>query len=127
MSTLHVLVVDDEPAIRQVLAAYIKKAGHEVKHVGDGGTAVQELSNGDVDICICDIRLPDFDGIEVLRRTREAGVETSFLMMTAFASINTAIEAMKLGAYDYLIKPLRNEDVLRRVDQIADLKAGHLV
>lgn len=121
MAVLRVLVVDDEPAIRQVLSAYIKKAGHEVSQAGDGTTAVELLSKGDYDLCISDIRLPDFDGLEILRRTREAGIETLFLMITAFASVDTAINAMRLGAYDYLMKPLRNEDVLRRLEQIADL------
>ena len=79
------------------------------------------LANGEIDVCLCDIRLPDIDGVEVLRRTRQNGVETSFLMITAFASVNTAIEAMKLGAYDYLMKPIRNEDLLRRLEQIGDL------
>lgn len=121
MAVLQVLIVDDEPAIRQVLASHIKKSGHEVNHVGDGESAVAALSSGEYDVCVCDIRLPDFDGVEVLKRTREAGIDTSFLMITAFASVDTAITAMKLGAYDYLIKPLRNEDVLRRIEQISDL------
>ncbi len=119
---LQVLVVDDEPAIRQVLAAFIQKEGHEVTQVGDGNSAVEALKKGDYDVCICDIRLPDIDGLEVLRRTRELGIETNFLMITAFASVDTAINAMKLGAYDYLMKPLRNEDVVRRLAQIADVQ-----
>lgn len=122
MSDLQVLVVDDEPAIRQVLAAYIKKEGHNVTSVGDGLSAVEALSQGDIDVCICDIRLPDIDGLEVLRRTRAAGIDTNFLIITAFASVDTAINAMKLGAYDYLMKPLRNEDVVRRLAQIADVQ-----
>ncbi len=121
MSVLHVLVVDDEPAIRQVLTSHIRKAGHDVEHVGDGSSAVALLSRGDIDVCICDIRLPDFDGVEVMRRTRSAGIETSFLMMTAYASIETAVEAMKLGAFDYFTKPLRHEDVLHRLQQISDM------
>jgi two-component system response regulator AtoC len=118
---LHVLIVDDEQAIRQVLASQIAKVGYEVEHVGNGKEAIEALSDGEFDICICDIRLPDVDGVEVLRATREAGVDTSFLMMTAFASVDTAVEAMRLGAYDYLTKPLRYEDVLRRLTQIADV------
>ena len=121
MSVLHILVVDDEPAIRQVLTSHIKKAGHHVEHVGDGTSAMEVLSRGDVDVCICDSRLPDFDGIEVMRRCREAGTETTFLMMTAYASVPTAIEAMKLGAFDYLTKPVRHEDVQHRIAQIADI------
>jgi two-component system response regulator AtoC len=82
---------------------------------------VAELVANDYDVCICDMRLPDIDGIEVLRHVREGGVETAFLMITAFASVNNAIEAMKLGAFDYLMKPLRAEDVAHRLRHIADL------
>jgi two-component system response regulator AtoC len=121
MASLQVLVVDDETAIRQVLASQIGKAGHGVEHVGTGLEAVDRLLRGDVDLCICDIRLPDIDGIEVIRRTRSAGIETTFLMITAYASVNTAIEAMKAGAFEYLIKPLRQEDILHRVEQVEQI------
>lgn len=121
MAVLQVLVVDDEPAIRQVLASQIGKAGHQVDLADGGAAALERLSRGDVDVAVCDIRMPDFDGIELVRRARAQGIETSFLMMTAFSSMDTAIEAMRAGAFDYLVKPLRQEDVLRRLDQIADL------
>ncbi|WP_275097273.1 sigma-54-dependent transcriptional regulator [Sedimenticola hydrogenitrophicus] len=121
MANLNVLVVDDETAIRQVLASQIKKAGHQVSHVGDGNAALERLNSEQFDVCVCDIRLPDIDGIEVLRQARKSGIDTVFLMLTAFASVNTAITAMKLGAYDYLMKPMRNEDVIHRLVQIGDL------
>lgn len=121
MHLLQVLVVDDEKAIRQVLASQIGKAGHQVAQADSGTAALERLSRGDVDVAVCDIRMPDFDGIELVRRARAQGIETSFLMITAFSSLDTAIEAMKAGAFDYLVKPLRREDVLRRIDQIADV------
>jgi len=121
MTELQVLIVDDEPAIRQVLAATIEKAGHAVKKAADGQTALEMLSHGEFDVCLCDIRMPGLDGVEVLRRSRASGVETNFLMMTAYASLDTAIEAMKVGAFDYLTKPLRTEDMLRRLAQIAQI------
>ena len=121
MAVLQVLVVDDEPAIRQVLASQIGKAGHQVAQASCGADALARLSRGDVDVAVCDIRMPDFDGIELVRRARAQGIETSFLMITAYSSLDTAIEAMKAGAFDYLVKPLRQEVVLRRLAQIADL------
>ena len=121
MRSLRVLVVDDEPAIRQVLQSQLERIGHQVDACGDGESAVSELQGNDYDVCICDMRLPDIDGIEVLRRTKANGVETAFLMITAFASVNNAIEAMKLGAFDYLMKPLQAEDVAHRLSHIADL------
>lgn len=121
MAGLQVLVVDDEPAIRQVLASQISKAGHQVAQADCATIALERLSRGDIDVAVCDIRMPDYDGIELVRRARAQGIETSFLMITAFSSLDTAIEAMKAGAFDYLVKPLRQEDVLRRLDQMADL------
>ena len=118
---LRVLVIDDEAAICQVLADAISRGGYEVDYVNDGEHALEKLRGDHYDIALCDIKMPGIDGIEMVRQAREAGVDTTFLMMTAFASVSTAIEAMRAGAYDYMIKPLRNEDVLRRLDQIADV------
>jgi two-component system response regulator AtoC len=120
MRSLRVLVVDDEVAIRQVLVAQLSRLGHQVDDVGAAGPALERLTTADFDVCICDIRLPDGDGVDVLRRARASGVECSFLMITAFASVADAIEAMKLGAFDYLMKPLRQEDVVHRLKHIAD-------
>ncbi len=121
MKQLHILVVDDETAIRQVLAAQLTRAGHSVEQAETGADALDMLLSSDFDVCICDLRLPDFDGIEVIRRCRAREVDVAFLMITAFASVDTAIEAMKLGAYDYLMKPVQVEDVLIRLEHIADV------
>ncbi len=120
MRELNVLVVDDELALRQILANTVKKAGHHVKTADCGEAALALLSSEEFDVAICDIRMPDITGIEVVARAKERGIETMFLMMTAFASVNTAIEAMRTGAYDYMIKPVRNEDVVNRLSQMAD-------
>ena len=121
MKQLHILVVDDETAIRQVLAAQLNRAGHSVEQAECGADALELLLTSDFDVCICDLRLPDFDGIEVIRRCRSRELDIAFLMITAFASVDTAIEAMKLGAYDYLMKPVQTEDVLIRLEHIADV------
>lgn len=121
MAVLQVLVIDDEAAIRQVLASQIEEAGHEVIQADCGAKGLQRLVSGDIDVAVCDLRLPDFDGIELIRRARAEGCETGFLMITAYSSVDTAIEAMKAGAFDYLVKPLRGEDVLRRIEQIGSL------
>ncbi|MCG8085555.1 MAG: sigma-54 dependent transcriptional regulator [Candidatus Thiodiazotropha taylori] len=121
MKQMHVLVVDDEAAIRQVLAAQLTRAGHTVEQADCGERAMKALQTSDLDVCICDLRLPDLDGIEVIRRCRAKEMDVAFLMITAFASVDTAIEAMKLGAYDYLMKPVQLEDVLIRLEHIADV------
>ncbi|MEH6472266.1 MAG: sigma-54 dependent transcriptional regulator [Halopseudomonas sp.] len=118
---LNVLIVDDEPALRQILGNVVSKAGHKVQLAENGTQALSILGRDAIDVALCDIRMPDMTGIEVVSKAREAGIETAFLVMTAFASVNTAIEAMRCGAYDYMIKPLRNEDLLNRLSQLADM------
>jgi len=119
--SLQVLVIDDEPAIRQILSSSISRDGHIVSTAEDGGSALTRLAVGDIDVAICDIRMPDMTGIEVIKEARASGIDTTFLVMTAFASVNTAIEAMRAGAYDYMLKPLRTEDVLNRLDNLGDI------
>jgi two-component system response regulator AtoC len=122
MTSLQILVVDDEPAIRQVITAHLRRAGYAVEQASDGETAMEKLSKGDVDIALCDIKLPKLSGIELLRQARVAGIDTAFIMMTAFASVDTAIEAIKAGATDYMIKPLNNEELLHRLAKVGDLR-----
>ncbi len=121
MRALQVLIVDDEPAIRQILSNAAKNAGHSVSVAANGDEALQRLGKGDIDVAVCDIRMPDMTGIEVVERARNQGLDTIFLMMTAYASVSTAIEAMRAGAYDYTIKPLRNDDFLNRLARLADI------
>jgi len=121
MSSLQLLIIDDEPAIRQILSKVAADAGHTVTMAADGDEALARLAKGDIDVALCDIRMPDQSGIEVVEKARRQGIDTQFLMMTAYASVNTAIEAMRAGAYDYMIKPLRNEDFLNRLEQLGDI------
>lgn len=118
MKSLDVMVIDDEPAIRQMLAAYLTKAGYSVSQARNGLEAFERLSTGDIDVAICDIKMPDISGIELVRRLAASGIDTTFIMMTAFASVDTAIEAIQAGASDYMIKPVRNEEVLHRLEKI---------
>lgn len=122
MKSLEILIVDDEPAIRQILSAYLKKAGCNVQEAANGAEAYDRISKGDIDVAISDIKMPDFTGIELVRRVRAAGFDTNFIMMTAYASVDTAIEAIKAGASDYMIKPVRNEEVLHRLTKVRDLR-----
>ncbi|HWJ96497.1 MAG TPA: sigma-54 dependent transcriptional regulator [Telluria sp.] len=122
MKSLDILVIDDEPAIRQVVTALLQRAGYNVTQAANGFEAFERLSKGDIDIAVSDIKMPDISGIELVRRVRAAGIDTNFVMMTAFASVDTAIEAIQAGASDYLIKPVRNEDLLHRLQKIEDVR-----
>ena len=121
MQSLQVLIIDDEPALRQILSNIARKAGHSVSVAASGTEALERLNKGDIDVAICDIRMPGMSGIELVEKAHASGIETIFLMMTAYASVNTAIEAMRAGAYDYMLKPLRNEDLINRLSHLADV------
>jgi DNA-binding NtrC family response regulator len=122
MNSLQLLVIDDEPAIRQVVSVLLRKAGHSVDQASDGEAALERLSKGDVDIALCDIKMPGMSGIDLLRQARAVNLDTAFIMMTAFASVDTAIEAIKAGAADYMIKPLNNDELLHRLTKVGDLR-----
>ncbi len=118
MSSLHVLVVDDEPALRQILSAAVSKAGYSVDQASGVAEAAAKLARGDVDVSLCDIKMPDGSGIDLVRNSRAAGIETTFIMVTGFASVETAVEALRAGASDYITKPVRYEEVVHRLSQI---------
>jgi len=120
MRYLQILIIDDEPALRQILSRLLIKTGHTVFTAENGNQALKRLAKGDIDVALCDIRMPDITGLEVVAKAKEQGIDTQFLMMTAFASVTTAVEAMQLGAYDYMVKPVRNEDLLNRLANLAD-------
>ena len=120
--SLQILVVDDEPALRQMLMLMLSRAGYEVEVAASAEEAAARLAKGDFDVVLCDVKLPGMDGIELLRRTRASGSDTAFIMVTGFASMDTAIEALKAGAADYIVKPARNEEILHRLSQLAALR-----
>jgi len=122
MSSLHVLVVDDEPALRQILASAVRKAGYSVDQASGVTEAAAKLAPGDVDVALCDIKMPDGNGIDLVRNSRAGGIETTFIMVTGFASLETAVEALRAGASDYITKPVRYEEVVHRLAQIDALR-----
>lgn len=119
---MHVLVIDDEPAIRMILSAIVKKAGYTVDAVQNVTEAAARLVRGDVDVALCDIHMPDGSGLDLVKSIRETGVETQFIMVTAFASVETAVQALQSGATDYIIKPVNSEELLYRLAQIAAMR-----
>jgi two-component system, NtrC family, response regulator AtoC len=122
MALLNVLIVDDEPAIRQVLAAAISKAGHTAETAASAAEALAKLGKGSFDVVVSDIFMPVTDGIELLKLARAQGIDAAFVMVTAFSSVDSAIEAIRAGAHDYISKPVRNEEILLRLDQLAALR-----
>jgi DNA-binding response OmpR family regulator len=101
-----VLVVDDEPGVRLVFRTTLEAAGYEVAEAADGGSALDAVADGPVDLMFLDLRMPGMDGREVLRHLRDAGDDTPVVIVTAHGDVPNAVEAMKLGAIDFLAKPL---------------------
>ncbi|MBV9957935.1 MAG: sigma-54-dependent Fis family transcriptional regulator, partial [Acidobacteria bacterium] len=101
----HLLIVDDEQGIRQLLTLVFERAGHRVRVAEGGRRALELLRAESVDLIISDVKMPDMNGIELLRAAREVAPDLAVVMMTAFATVDTAREAFKLGADDFIQKP----------------------
>ncbi len=108
---LRVLVADDERNLRELVVRELGRRGHEVEGVGDGVTALERIAEGAYDVVVLDMKMPRKEGIEVLRELAATGESPQVIIMTGFQEVATAVEAMKLGAYDYLTKPAKIEEL----------------
>src|SRR6266545_5530539 len=110
-SPIRVLVADDEKNLRELLVRELTRKGHAVAGVPDGQAALEALKEDVADVLLLDMRMPRVEGIEVLRALQEYPEMPQVIVMTGFQEVSTAVEAMKLGAYDYLTKPARIEEL----------------
>jgi len=108
----RVLIADDEESIRHVLTELLHERGYEVRAVADGEEAMRELNSRDYDALVTDVRMPKMNGLDLVRAAQTSSPETTIIVMSAYGSHDLAIEAMKAGAYDYLGKPFRPDEVL---------------
>ena len=120
MARAHILVVDDEANARNALRTILEEEGFTVSEAPDGLAALELLREWSADVVLADIRMPRLDGIELLRRARSEGTTALFVMMTAFATIETAVEAMRAGAENFLVKPLEPGTVLIVLDKVLE-------
>lgn len=111
-----ILVVDDDVAFCTMLQTFLKKKGFEVTSTFTGKEAFETIDKHSFDIIITDIRLPDSDGMEILKKSKEKSFDTQVILMTGYTDIKTAVNAMKLGAYDYIGKPINPDELLRTVE-----------
>ncbi len=123
MSAEKVLVVEDERAQRDALTQYLGRAGYAVTAVATGEAALERLAAEKWAVLLTDLRLPGVDGLAVVRQARERDDELGVLLMTAYASVESAIEALRIGAHDYLLKPLILEEVTRKVRRLVEHRA----
>src|SRR5436190_22724851 len=113
----RILVCDDQEMMRDSLAATLVREGHEVTAATDGAFALQRLSSARFDLLISDLKMPRMTGIELLAEAKRLRPEMPVVLMTAFATVQTAVEAMKLGAYDYIQKPFEGEEIKLLVER----------
>jgi DNA-binding NtrC family response regulator len=113
-----ILVVEDQDTARSSLAELLRGEDYEVHEAENGKVAKDLISKLDLDVILTDLAMPDADGIEVLKHAREVSPQSLIVLMTAHASVETAVEALRLGAQDYLLKPLMFEEVLRKVERM---------
>jgi len=118
----HILVVDDEEEVRDTLRNVLKSLDY-TPHTAEGGAeALEILKNNVIDVVLSDLYMPEMDGIELLKRVRSVDSKVIFMMITAHPTIETAVEAIKKGAYDYLTKPFHIEEVRLKINRALEKK-----
>ncbi len=124
-TTATILVVDDEPLIRETLAEFLIQEGFHVEAAGDAEQSLALVGEREFDLAICDIQLPDIDGVELLDRLLKISPQTLVLLITAYGTVESAVEAFKRGAHDYLMKPLIFDEVLAKIRQLLRYRDLH--
>ncbi len=119
----RILIADDEEIVRTNVQEFLESKGYFVESVGTGDAALERVLEEDYALVIADIRMPGMDGIALLKRIVSERPETFVLMMTAYASVETAVDSLRHGAYDYLLKPVVFEDLLQRIQNLFEFRA----
>ena len=120
----NVLIIDDNDTMREGLSAVVRRMGHKVCACAGGAEALQAFARGPADFVITDLKMAGMDGLEVLRRIREIDADCPTLLVTAYGTVEAAVEAMKLGAMDFLTKPFAPEVVRLKVERGLELRAA---
>jgi len=121
-NTPHILVVDDELSMREVLELMLIREGYKVTCAENGRTAIGLLEKDQYDLMLCDIKLGDISGLDVLQASKKCNADTVVILISAYASTETAVEAMNAGAYDYVPKPFDKDELMQTVAKALDLK-----
>ncbi len=116
----NILVIDDEPNLRHVLTVVLEKAGYTVSSAADGKEAISITETKPFNIILCDLRMPRMDGLAFLKHATTRALDAAIIMMSAYGTIDTAVEAMKLGAADYISKPFKPDEILLKLGQIEE-------
>ncbi len=126
VDTAHVLVVDDEGAIRYSVSKTLQRIGYQVDEAASGEEALEMIARHEYEVILTDIRMPGLSGVDLLKRIKDISPDGIVILMTGYASLGTAVESLRLGAHDYLIKPSSSQDirqsVARGVERARNLK-----
>lgn len=117
MKSLKVLVIDDESVICDACHMVLSEKGHMVDRCMTGKTGLHTIEQGTYDVILLDMKLPDIDGMEILKTIRERMPATCVIVMTGYSTMSNAVEAMKLGAADYLAKPFTDDELIEAVEE----------
>src|SRR5438477_419694 len=118
----RILIADDHDALRRGLVRGLTEAGHEIEEASNGNLAIERLHDSYFDVVLSDLKMGGSDGLDVLRTARALHPTTSVILMTAFGSVNTAVEAMKIGAFDYVQKPFEIEEMEVKIEKALEVK-----
>ncbi|TVQ79053.1 MAG: sigma-54-dependent Fis family transcriptional regulator [Bradymonadales bacterium] len=117
-SKRRVLIVDDEGGMRHMLQVLLEREGYEIDSAEDGKQGLEKIQGNEYDLVLCDIRMPQMDGLAFLEKAKSVRSNLPVIMMSAFGNVDTAIEAMKMGAYDYVSKPFKADEILLRLQRL---------
>jgi two-component system response regulator AtoC len=124
-SKRRILIIDDEDNMRHMLASVLSRLGYGVESADNGRSGLDVLKKEVFDVVLCDIRMPEMDGMEFLRQASAQGITATIIMMSAFGSLDTALAAIRLGAYDYISKPFKADEIeltLRKAEEREGLR-----
>ncbi len=118
-----ILIIDDDPIIVDSLSTFLTKEGHNIQRATTLNATLKTMSTNEIDVVITDMNMPDTDGFEILRVIKQRHPDTNVIMITGYGTIESAVEAIKLGAYDYLTKPIMDEEISLVVQRAAEQRA----
>ena len=122
MSKERILVADDHDSLRRGIMRALRETGHDVEEAANGNAAIEQLHGGQFNVVVCDLKMGGSDGMDVLRTAKALHPTTAVILMTAFGSVQTAVEAMRIGAFDYVQKPFEIEEMELKIDKALEVR-----